>query len=68
MNKKSLSSKLTGNQPKIKMYISTIRPIVTYAAETWALRKTEYAVFNDLQLKNPEKEFWSCSRKRWMED
>jgi hypothetical protein len=35
MNKKLLSSKLTGKQPKIKMYISTIRPTVTYAAETW---------------------------------
>jgi len=35
MNKKLLSSKLIGKQPKMKMYISTIRPIVTYAAETW---------------------------------
>jgi len=52
----------------MKMCVSTIRPIVTYAAEPWTLRKRGYAVFNDLQLKNPEKEFWSCSRKRWMED
>jgi hypothetical protein len=32
MNKKLLSSKLNGKESKI--YISTLRPIVTYAAET----------------------------------
>ena len=41
MNKKLLSSKLIWNQPKMKMYISTKRPIVTYAAETWTLRKRD---------------------------
>jgi hypothetical protein len=39
MNKKLLSSKIIENQSKMKMCISTRRPIVTYAAETWTLRK-----------------------------
>ena len=34
-NKKLLSSKLIGKQSEMKKYISTIRPIVTYGAETW---------------------------------
>jgi len=49
MNKKLFSSKLIGNQPKMKMYISTKRPIVTYAAETWTLRKRDmnyFMIFN----------------------
>jgi hypothetical protein len=37
MNKILLSSKLTGKKSKLKKYISTIRPTVTYAAETWNL-------------------------------
>jgi len=41
MYKKLLSSKPTWKQRKLKMYISTIRPIVTYAAETWTLRKRD---------------------------
>jgi hypothetical protein len=41
MNKKLLSSKLIGKQPKMKMYISAVRPIVTYAAETWTLRESD---------------------------
>jgi hypothetical protein len=43
MNKKFFSSKPIGKQPKLKMYtcISIIRPIVTYAAETWTVRKRD---------------------------
>jgi hypothetical protein len=43
MNKKLFSSKPIGKRSKLKMYtcISTIRPIVTYAAETWTLRKRD---------------------------
>jgi hypothetical protein len=41
MNKKLLSSKLIRKQPKMKMFVSTVRPIVTYAAETWTLRKRD---------------------------
>jgi len=40
MNKKLLSSKLIGKQPKMKkisIYLSTIRPGVTYAVETCTL-------------------------------
>jgi hypothetical protein len=25
-----------------------------------------YKLFNDLPKKNPDEDFWSCSRKRWM--
>jgi len=37
MNKIFLSSKVSGKKSKLKKYISTIRPTVTYAAETWNL-------------------------------
>ena len=39
--------------------ISTIRPIVTFAAETWNFEGEGYELFNDLRKKNPEEDFWS---------
>ena len=47
--------------------ISTIRPIVTFAAETWSFEGVGYELFNDLRKKNPEEDFWS-DQERWMED
>jgi len=34
MDKKLLSSKLVGKRSKMKIYITTVRLMVTYAAET----------------------------------
>lgn len=68
MNKKLLSSKLSEKKSKMKIHISIIRPIVTYAAENFDLDGVGHELFNDLQKKNPEEEFWSHSRKGQIED
>jgi hypothetical protein len=53
MNRKLLSSKLNGKESKMKknihmyIYISTVRPLVTYAAETW-FDGEGYDLFNDI--------------------
>ena len=47
------------------IYISTIRPLVTYAAETW-IDGEGYDLFNDLWKKNPEKSIGPIQeRDRW---
>jgi hypothetical protein len=38
-NKKMFQSKLISKMAKVKLYFSVIRPIVTYACETWSLKK-----------------------------
>jgi hypothetical protein len=43
-------------------------PNVTSGAETWNFDRQGYKLFNDLRNKNLEEDFWSRSRKRWMED
>jgi len=40
----------------------------TYDAETWDFDGQEYELFNYLRKKNLQEDFWSRSRKRWMED
>ena len=39
-NKKMFQSKLISKMAKLKLYCSVIRPIVTYACETWKLKET----------------------------
>jgi hypothetical protein len=39
-NKKMFQSKLLSKMAKLKLYCSVIRPVVTYACETWALKET----------------------------
>jgi hypothetical protein len=39
-NKKMFQSKLTFKKAKLKLYLSVIRPAVTYACETWTLKET----------------------------
>jgi hypothetical protein len=39
-NRFLLKSKLVSKKSKLKLYWSIIRPIVTYASETWALKET----------------------------
>jgi cell fate (sporulation/competence/biofilm development) regulator YlbF (YheA/YmcA/DUF963 family) len=41
MNNKFLSSKLTGRQFKMTIYLSTIKPMITYAVETWTLTERD---------------------------
>jgi hypothetical protein len=39
-NKKIFQSKLISKIAKLKLYFSVIRPIVTYACETWTMKET----------------------------
>jgi len=39
-NKKIFQSKLITKNAKLKLYFSVIRPVVTYASETWILKET----------------------------
>jgi hypothetical protein len=39
-NIKIFQSKLVSTMAKLKLYFSVIRPIVTYASETWTLKET----------------------------
>ena len=39
-NIKIFQSKLTSKTAKLKLYFSVIRPVVTYACETWILKET----------------------------
>lgn len=38
---KIMKSKIISRKPKVQIYKTVIRPIVTYASETWTLNKTE---------------------------
>ena len=65
MNKILLSSKLNGKQSKLKknIYIYIHICCCNLESDGWG-----YELFNELPKKKPEEDFWSCSRKRWMED
>jgi hypothetical protein len=39
-NKKMFQSKLISKMTKLKLYFSVIRPVITYACETWTLKET----------------------------
>ena len=39
-NKKIFQSKFISKKAKLKLYFSIIRPVVTYACETWILKET----------------------------
>ena len=39
-NKKMFRNKLISKMAKLKLYCSVIRPVVTYACETWTLKET----------------------------
>ena len=39
-NQKFFKSRLVPKYSKLKLYRTVIRPIVTYASETWVLRET----------------------------
>jgi hypothetical protein len=39
-NKKIFQSKLISKKAKLKIHISIIRPVVTYACETWIFKET----------------------------
>jgi len=39
-NKKIFQSKLISKNAKLKLYFSVIKPVVTYACETWILKET----------------------------
>jgi len=39
-NRKIFQSKITSKNAKLKLYFSVIRPVVTYACETWISKET----------------------------
>jgi len=39
-NKKMFQSKLISKMAKLKLYCSVMRPVVTYACETWIIKET----------------------------
>jgi len=39
-NKKIFQNKLISKNAKLKLYFSVIKPVVTYACETWILKET----------------------------
>jgi hypothetical protein len=65
-NKKIFRSKIITERAKLKLYHSIIRPIVTYACETWILKETiinKLLVFERKMLRkiygpNYEKGIW----------
>jgi hypothetical protein len=46
VNKFFFESKLVSKKPKLKLYWSVTRPIVTYACETWVLKGNKKNKFN----------------------
>jgi len=67
-NLKFFKSKLVTKYSKLKLYRSVIRPIVTYASETWVLKK----IFNPetvvIRKENPAEDIWSHERKPVIEN
>jgi hypothetical protein len=62
-----LSSKLMGEKFKMNLYEYSLLG-KTYAADNWNFDGKEYELFNYLRKKVLVEDFWSRSRKRWMED
>ena len=62
-------SRMVSKKLKMKLYWSIIRPIVTYACETWVLKETIKNKLNGIWKESAKKDLWSYKRKRWyMED
>jgi hypothetical protein len=67
-NAKLLKSKLLKRSTKMRVYLTLIRPVVTYASETWTLTE-KWAVTLRLWKTNPTKDFRpNTNWKRYMEN
>jgi hypothetical protein len=67
-NLQFFKSKLVTKNSKLKLYRSVIRQIVTYASETWVLKK----IFNPetvrIRKENPTENIWTHKRNPVMEN
>jgi hypothetical protein len=54
-NRKLLTSKLLTRNIKLRLYVTLIRPIVTYGAETWAATENELQKLLIFEQKNLRK-------------
>jgi hypothetical protein len=65
-NEKMFQSKILSKMSKLKLYLSVIRPVVTYECETWTLKETitnrlmvyERKVLRKIFGPNNENGFW----------
>ena len=55
---------LISKKSKLKLYWSIIRPIITYACETWVLKGNVNIKLMVFERKVLRKIFWSYKRKR----
>jgi len=66
-NPKFFKSRLVTKQPKLKLYRTVIRPIVTYASETWVLKETITQKLLVFERKFLKKNIWAYKREPNME-
>ena len=59
---KLLGSRSLSKDLKIQIYITLIRPVITYGAETWSLRKSNEGKLLVLEKKDTTKDFWISKR------
>jgi len=73
-NQDLFKSKLLTKKSKLRMYQTLVRPVVTYACETWVLKeniKTKLSVFERKPLRRiygPTKESDGTWRIKWNEE
>ena len=58
-NNKHLKSKLISRSTKIQIYKTLIRPVATYAAETWTLNISDENTLRIFFKKNNTKDIWT---------
>ena len=66
-NLKFFKSRLVTKQSKLKLYRTVIRPIVTYASETWVLKETITQKLLVFERKFLKKNIWAYKREPNME-
>jgi hypothetical protein len=64
MDKKFLSSKLTGKRSKMKIYVKTVRPHGNRCGRNLNFDGGGRELFNDFRKKNPEEEFFGPLQER----
>jgi hypothetical protein len=67
-NLKFFKSRLVTKGSKLKLYRTAIRPIVTYASETWVLKENIIQKVLVFERKILKRNIWAYERKSNMED
>ena len=67
-NLKFFKSRLVTKSSKLKLYRTVIRPIVTYALETWVLKENIIQKLLVFERKILKRNIWAYERKSNMED